>query len=295
MFHQFALLPAEIRHLIWDFYLTGSPRIHVLHETGPAPPSRTPRRDEVLPYSVTTLDAATNAQTPTGLRSAWVNQECRAVARRLRLHRTILHRNSAIRLAQDLQRSAPGPVARGGCAVGRGPVHMDWSSDLIFICSPSNEQAFRNMAETPWTSKIQRLAVLVPRRCESNIPFGPGYVVSHILRPMVSLKEIYVVMIPFVRPAPDPTGRGNSWGRDRYGFVSYVDYLKEICITTREMSQGRHMTYQRTALSLMHALGKHLEMPGVSLRKVVDVDCSLFTESAYARRGKWLGLKPSES
>jgi hypothetical protein len=330
MFPQFVRLPAEIRLLVWELYLAASRRIHVVHETGPPPSTRIPGRDEAIPYRVTTLDAATNAPAP-GLRSAFVNHECREIARRLRLldthdHSGIYDRTAAVWLAHDIQKSSLG--RRGGtvgnqAAIGTAqgqsnhhhyqqhqhhyhhqqqrqdptlPVYVDWANDLIFICSPSNEQAFRNLAEAPWASRIQRLAVLVPRRCETYIPFGPGYTVSHVLRPMTALRDIYVVMIPLARPAPDPHGwPANGWGRDRYGFVDYVDYLKEVRITTKEMSRERHLTYQRTALSLVQALGKHLEMPGVKMRKVVDVDCSLFTESAYARRPRWMGIKPAKA
>ncbi|KAH8197301.1 hypothetical protein TruAng_008545 [Truncatella angustata] len=329
-FPQFATLPTEIRHLIWEFYLAASPRIHVVHETGPAPLSAVPRRDEVLSYTVTSLDAATNIRCAPSIRTSHVNHECVAVATRLcggggdddadddddddddsrSGNRAAARRFAAVRLARDLERSASGRTAADAAAAAaaaaerqnllklqgaQGRVAVEWSRDLLFICSPSNEQAFRNLAETSWASRIQRLAVLVPRRCDSNIPFGPGYIVSHTLRPMASLKEIYVVMIPFVRPAPDPTGPGNSWARDQYGFVNYVDYLKEVGITTQEMSQERHMTYQRTALSFMQALSKHLEVPGVVLKKVVDVDCRLFTESAYARKERWRGIQPADN
>ncbi|KAK9775415.1 hypothetical protein AB5N19_08572 [Seiridium cardinale] len=316
-FPQFALLPAEIRQLVWEFYLVASPRIHVVHETGPAPPGKIPGRDEVLPYTVTTLDAATHTRTA-NLRRADVNYECWDVARCLRLYGDrpysgLLGRSAAVWLSRDLQKSASGlrrgPEPRGGtttaiaarAAAARAdkepvrPVHVDWANDLIFICSPSNEQAFRNLAETSWASRVERLAVLVPRRCESNIPFGPSYLVSRILKPMLSLKEIYVVMIPIARPAPDPPGPGNSWGRDRFGFVNYADYITEVGVTTKDMSKERHMTYQRTALSLFQALDKYLAMPGVKLRKVVDVDCSLFTESEYVRRSRWLGIKRAKA
>ncbi|KAH8682345.1 hypothetical protein BX600DRAFT_505949 [Xylariales sp. PMI_506] len=200
--------------------------------------------------------------------------------------------------------------ALGTTDAGRATTEVDWEADLLFVCSTSSEQAFRSLGEQAWAHKVHRLAVLVPSRAETDIPFGPGYIVSHTLRSMVALTEVYVVMIPsHVHRSrsrrQSSHHRGNAaeeslhedrvkneaiadrfmaLKRDAFGFVPYVDYLKEIGVTTAEMTQGRHLTYQRTALSFKQALQYHLDWPHVKLQKVVDVDCLMLGESSYHRR-----------
>jgi hypothetical protein len=186
--------------------------------------------------------------------------------------------------------AVPGNLADGTANRCNPPTCVDWSSDLLFICSTSSEHAFQSLQDQSWADRIQHLAVLVPARSVTPIPFGPEYLVSQALQPMAALRAVYMVMIPRTPPACGALG---ALRRDRFGFVGYVEYLQAVGATTDEMMRGRHLTYQRTTLSFQQALTRHLGRAGVALRKVVDVDCCSFTENEYRRRGKRSGMKGS--
>jgi hypothetical protein len=112
------------------------------------------------------------------------------------------------------------------------------------------------------------------------------------LRGLTSLRELYLVIILPSHSRAQQAAKVRL-RRDAFGFVPYADYLRVTKATTADLTEGGHLAYQSMALSLRNAL-RYLSRSGVSVKKVVDVDCAMFTEDEYRRRVRWQGSAAPE-
>ncbi|KAI1411240.1 hypothetical protein F5Y13DRAFT_64489 [Hypoxylon sp. FL1857] len=277
-FSCFNDLPKELRILIWEYHFE-SARLLVVH---PAPESqnRNPKR-EVLLFDCTVLDSATNlvildARPPSTL----INREARAVAvSRKRVW-------TPVKFGRDLAESVVSGRARvplqfalitGSGLVTEGddatqaqasPVYVDWDRDLLYLCVSHAEQAFWSLRSVPWRDRVRKLAVLVPQsEFDRAIPFGPTDPIREVLEFMIELEELLIVLVPqtdVIAAGTTTPASLSGLSRDKFGFVPYVEYLKEAGLASN------HILYARTAMSFREALAG---LPRrIKLERVVDVD-----------------------
>ncbi|KAI1136818.1 hypothetical protein F5Y05DRAFT_104714 [Hypoxylon sp. FL0543] len=287
-FECFNSLPKELRILIWEYHFESS-RLLVVH---PAPESqnRNPKR-EVLLFRCTVLDSATNLVIQDALPlSPLINREAHAVAVSCKRVWT------PVQFGKDLAESVvsgrgrtplhfspingTGQVAEDDIKQAHvRPVYVDWNRDMLYLCVSHAEQAFWSLRSVPWRNRIQKLAVVVPQsEFDRAIPFGPTDPIREVLECLKGLQQLLVVLVPqtgVVVPGATPTAV-TGLPRDTFGFVPYVNYLKEAGLASN------HMLYTRTAMSFREAIAG---LPRtVKLERVVDVDY-LASDYGHYRRG----------
>ncbi|KAI0479065.1 hypothetical protein GGR56DRAFT_633285 [Xylariaceae sp. FL0804] len=294
IFTCFPSLPKELRLLVWEQHFQAE-RIHVIH---PAPEShgRRPPR-EVLLFNCTVLDAATNIAVPAQLLAWPANKESLVVSRSMRKAKD---RGELVPLAWELvkpyvERRALGDgetLSEGQIEAGSDVPHfanwraalcdvrIDWAADLVYLSVAHAEQSFWALRYAECRTKVRRLAVLIPQSfledgSQRPIPFGPAQFLREVLESLENLEDLYVAF----QPLPGTIPRNNAASalrRDRYGFVSYVEYLKKVGVS------GNHMSFSRAALSFQQANAMHSS----ALHKVVDIDYIPSDYGRYQRRFK---------
>ncbi|KAI0010505.1 hypothetical protein F4779DRAFT_616472 [Xylariaceae sp. FL0662B] len=271
-FEYFNYLPKELRLLIWEFYFS-SPRLHVVHPKSESRAGPDPPRD-VLFFDCTVLDAGTNIAIQDGPLPSWINHEAHAVAA------VSKPRRRPVDLARGLverypgQRWAPHPEAWG---IAAQPVYVSWDSDMLYVCVRNAEQAFQSLRHTSWCDRVRRLGLLVPLVRHGNdihqpIPYGTPNSICTVLQAMKSLEKLSIVLLP----TPEAAEAVCSRRRDAFGFVPYVDYLRDAGL------DSSHMSYVRCALSFKKALS--CIQKEIKLERVVDVDFRYCDVGHYQRR-----------
>ncbi|KAI1403528.1 hypothetical protein F4819DRAFT_219851 [Hypoxylon fuscum] len=282
-FECFNDLPKELRILIWEYHFE-SARLHVVH---PAPESqnRNPKR-EVLLFQCTILDSATNLVILDGRPpSSLINREAHAVAISCKRAWT------PVRFGKDVAESVASGRARvplqfaminsSGSGseqrdVQAGPIYVDWDRDMLYLCVAHAEQAFWSLRSVPWRDRVRKLAVLVPQsEFDRAIPFGPTDPIREVLESTAELEELLVVLVPQAGVPATASAPMTGLPRDTFGFVPYVEYLKEAGLASN------HILYARTAMSFREALAG---LPRrISLKRVVDVDYQTCAFGNYRR------------
>ncbi|KAI0602369.1 hypothetical protein F4775DRAFT_602323 [Biscogniauxia sp. FL1348] len=300
-FTCFKSLPLELRLLIWEHHFL-SPRIHVVH---PAPESsgRMPPR-EVLLFNCTVVDADTNLVLAGGPTPA-PNREAEAVRARLRRRQrqqrgrggggggapvdlawNLVKPYVERRTLGDGETLSEGQIEAAGAIprfrawrAANRPVHVDWRADLLYLAVPHAEQAFWSLRHVAWRARVRRLALLVPEShfedgSRRPIPFGPAQFIREVLEGLAALEDLFIVLVP-----PDQVGGTTALKRGPFGFVPYVDYLKQVGLTSN------HMPFARAALSFQQALAN---LPrDIRMLKVVDIDRTATGFGEYRRN--WRG------
>ncbi|KAI1089969.1 hypothetical protein F5B19DRAFT_352417 [Rostrohypoxylon terebratum] len=282
-FHLFKDLPKELRILIWEFYFE-SPRLHVIH---PAPESESVNAaKEALTYICTVLEPPTNVIIQNALPpSPLISREAHEVF--LWSKRTW----TPISFSKDFSESVASSrtrlphsfgyltTKRSGPRPDERPVYVDWSRDMLYICTTHSEQAFWSLRSIPWRSEIRKLALLVPHiGLAGAIPFGPSAPIREVLDYMLGLEELFIVLIPQAGTHRSPAASEAIAGirRDIYGFVPYRIYLNKAGIATN------HMLYNRTFMLIQEAMAGAPRK--TKLERVVDVDCLTVPYGYYERK-----------
>ncbi|KAI0837444.1 hypothetical protein F5Y06DRAFT_89598 [Hypoxylon sp. FL0890] len=286
-FEYFNNLPKELRILIWEYHFE-SARLLVVH---PAPESqnRNPRK-ELLLFQCTVLDSATNlvildARPPSSLinREAYaVAVSCKRVWTPVKFGKDLAESVTTGRARAPLQFALVNLDGSGEGAATQAqtsPVYVDWDRDMLYLCVSQAEQAFWSLRSVPWRRRVQKLAVLVPEsEFDRAIPFGPTDPIREVLEFLTELKELLIVLVPEndnIHPGATSAAI-TGLSRDTFGFVPYVDYLKEAGLASN------HMLYTRTAMSFREAISG---LPRkVKLERVVDVDYVSCAYGSYNRR-----------
>ncbi|KAI0901090.1 hypothetical protein F4806DRAFT_180618 [Annulohypoxylon nitens] len=282
-FHLFKDLPKELRILIWEYYFD-SHRLHVVH---PSPESKSINAaKEALTYTCTVLEPPTNVIIENGLppsplisREAldiflWSKRKWTPITFSKDFSESVA--SSRTRLPHSFgylsaKRSGPRPEER--------PAYVDWSRDMLYICTSHSEQAFWSLRSAPWRSEIRKLALLVPHvGFAGAIPFGPSAPIREVLDYMLGLEELFIVLIPQAGTLHSPSTNQAIAGirRDMYGFVPYLSYLKEAGLATN------HMLYNRTCMLIREAMASAPRK--TKLERVVDVDCLTVPYGYYERK-----------
>ncbi|KAL7624133.1 hypothetical protein AAE478_005690 [Parahypoxylon ruwenzoriense] len=284
-FERFNDLPKELRILIWEYHFQGA-RLLVVHPA-PESESRNPA-SELLLFNCTVLDSATNLVILDGSPpSPLINHEANAVAvsckrawEPVRFGRDLIGAANSRRSRppQIAMLDASGPAVERHSIAHTRPIYVDWSRDMVYFCVAHTEQAFWSLRSVPWREKVRKLAVLVPlSESDRAIPFGPTNPIREILQSVTELEELLVVLVPQA-DAINTSSRCPvpALHRGAFGFVPYVDYLKEAGLASN------HILYARTAMSFKEAIA--FLPKRIRLERVVDVDYRTSEFGYYQRR-----------
>jgi hypothetical protein len=153
------------------------------------------------------------------------------------------------------------------------------------------------LAYRPWAHKVQNLAAAQPWPTFGDglgvrMSFD-GWPLYEAIKAMPALQEVSVVLVPPLEgeaaTGSDTAGAVSSEAakgtgglkRTAFGFADFAEYMRQTW-AGQLLKEGLEMT--RMSLALRHTLEKLGTDSGVTLRKVVDVDCCRLQDGEYRRR-----------
>lgn len=269
-FQYFQRLHTEIRLLIWEFHFAAR-RIHILY------PSETSECDTAcILLAHKTLDAVTKRLVSGRIRSD-INREARRVASKSTSRERIYSFCAPLPIESLFRPTAQSRY--GEPAANREPLDIDWSADLIYICSPESIMPFMSLARRPWAGKIQNLALAIPwtsldpRTKQTRLAFECE-LLPDAMKSLSGIKSVTVISLP-QRPGGNEPAEAKSGlsrlncQRDLYGFMPLTVYTEQGLMPGELLSL---MDDTRIKLALTTKFNRYGAKANVTITRGVDID-----------------------